>query len=60
MNGSIIWHCSKKNACMYIIILFIYNVPVPVLRKRAPSTVQLHISDVHMQTSHLILHDELL
>ena len=26
-----------------IIINFIYNVPVPVLQKRAPSTVQLHI-----------------
>ena len=27
-----------------IIINFIYNAPVPVLQKRAPSTVQLHIS----------------
>ena len=26
-------------------IHFIYNAPVPVLQKRAPSTVQLHISD---------------
>ena len=27
-----------------IIMNFIYNAPVPVLQKRAPSTVQLHIS----------------
>ena len=27
-----------------IIIIINYNAPVPVLQKRAPSTVQLHIS----------------
>ena len=31
---------------MIIIINVIYNAPVPFLQKRAPSTVQLHISHI--------------
>ena len=38
-----------------IIINFIYNAPVPVLQKRAPSTVQLHISgSIHSQEIHAL------
>ena len=37
--------CDSESAmAVIIIILFIYNALVPVLKKRAPNTVQLHIS----------------
>ena len=38
-----------------IILYFIYNAPVPVLQKRASSTVQLHISgSIHGKEIHAI------
>ena len=40
---------------LLIIINFIYNAPVPVLQKRAPSTVQLHISGlIHSKEMHAL------
>ena len=37
---------------MMIIINVIYNAPVPFLQKRAPSTVQLHISHIAKKYIH--------
>ena len=48
---------TENNVIIIIMIInFIYNAPVPVLQKRAPSTVQLHISgSIHSYEIHALI-----
>ena len=47
------WCTDRK--LVIITIHFIYNAPVPVLQKQAPSTVQLHTSDsIHSWKIHAL------